>query len=151
MSPFRFLCSKPARCFPCASSHFSEPFTIISLPCPGAQGEPHRPFTVLWTPAFEPREKSGLAHDVVLLIWLNRTAATVRPPTLVCRPSSRALRLQVPLPTIRARSPLDLYVLIVVECAALLVSPPRSNRRLAHACPHAQGGGRFCLWPAIPS
>jgi hypothetical protein len=82
-------------------------------------------------------EKSGLAHDVVLLIWLNRTAATARPPTLVCRPSSRALRLQVPLPTIRARSPLDLYVIIVVECAALLVPPPRSNRRLAHACTHA--------------
>jgi hypothetical protein len=81
--------------------------------------------------------KSGLAHDVVLLIWLNRAAATARPPTLVCRPSSRALRLQVPLPTICERAPLDLYVLFVVECAALLVSPSRSNRRLAHACTHA--------------
>jgi hypothetical protein len=78
----------------------------------------------------------GLAHDVVLLIWLNRTAATARPPTLVCRPSSRALRLQVPLPTIRARSPLDLYVLIAVKCAELLVSPSWSNRWLAHACTH---------------
>jgi hypothetical protein len=63
--------------------------------------------------------------------------ATAQTPLLVCRPSSQALRLQVPLPTIRARSPLDLYVLIVVECAALLVSPSRSNRRLVHACMHA--------------
>jgi hypothetical protein len=96
-------------------------------------------------------EKSGLAHDVVLLIWLNRTAATARLPTLVCRPSSRALRLQVPLPTIRARSPLDLYVIIAVKCAELLVSPSWSNRRLAHACTHVQGSGRFCLWLAIPN
>jgi hypothetical protein len=54
----------------------------------------------------------------------------------VCRPSSRALRLQVLLPTIRSRAPLDLSVLLAVECAKLLVSPSRSNRRQAHACTH---------------
>jgi hypothetical protein len=88
---------------------------------------------------------------VMCLLWLNRTAATARPPTLVCRPSSRALRLQVPLPTIRARAPLDLSVLIVVECAALLVSPSRSNHRLVHACMHAWRGTRFCLYLIVPS
>jgi hypothetical protein len=55
----------------------------------------------------------------------------------VCRPSSRALRLQVPLPTICARAPLDLSVLSAVERAALLVLPSRLNRRLVHACMHA--------------
>jgi hypothetical protein len=73
---------------------------------------------------------------VMCLPWLNCTTATVRLPTLVCRPSSRALRLQVPLPMIRARTPLDLSVLLAVECAELLVSPLRSIRRLAHACTH---------------
>jgi hypothetical protein len=43
---------------------------------------------------------------------LHCTAA--RPPTLVCRPSSRALRLQVLLPTIRAHTLLDLSVLLTV-------------------------------------
>jgi hypothetical protein len=52
---------------------------------------------------------------------------------LVYQPSSRALCLQVPLPTIRARAPLDLYVLIAIKRAALLVLPSRSNRRLAEA------------------
>jgi hypothetical protein len=54
----------------------------------------------------------------------------------VSRPSSRALRLQVPLPTIRARAPIDLSALLAVKCAELLVSPSWSNRRLAHACTH---------------
>jgi hypothetical protein len=125
MSLFRFLCSKPARCFPCSSSHFSEPFNVISLPCPGAQGEPHRPFTVLWIPAFEPREKSGLAHDVVLLIWLNRTAATARPPTLVCRPSSQSLHLQVPLPS-TARAP---RMTVTSSC-------PNGHAHAALSCEH---------------
>jgi hypothetical protein len=116
---------------------FVEPVTTVLLSRPEAQGEPSTPFTLLWTRPSSRGEKLGLAHDVVPIIWLNRTAATARLPTLVCRPSSRALRLQVPLPTFRARAPLDLYVLIAVKCAALLVSPSRSNRRLAHACTHA--------------
>jgi hypothetical protein len=120
-----------------SASPFVESVTTVLLSRPETQGEPSTPFTLLWTRPSSRREKLGLAHDVVLIIWLNRTTATARPPTLVCRPSSRALRLQVPLPTIRARAPLDLYVLIAVECAALLVSPSRSNRRLAHACTHA--------------
>jgi hypothetical protein len=37
----------------------------------------------------------------------------------------------------RARAPLDLYVLIAVERAALLVLSARLNRRLVHACMHA--------------
>jgi hypothetical protein len=37
----------------------------------------------------------------------------------------------------RARALLDLYVLIAVERAALLVLPARLNRRLVHACMHA--------------
>jgi hypothetical protein len=55
----------------------------------------------------------------------------------MCRPSSRALRLQVPLSMIRARAPLDLSVLSAVERTALLVLPPRLNRRLVHVCMHA--------------
>jgi hypothetical protein len=82
------------------------------------------------------RGKNRALPMVMCLLWLNCTAATARPPTLVCRPLSRALRLQVPLPTIRARAPLDLSVLLAVECAELLVSPSRSNRRHAHACTH---------------
>jgi hypothetical protein len=37
----------------------------------------------------------------------------------------------------RARAPLDLYVFIAVERAALLVLPARLNRRLVHTCMHA--------------
>jgi hypothetical protein len=83
------------------------------------------------------RGKNRALPMVMCLLWLNCIAATARPPTLVCRPSSRALRLQVPLPTIRAHAPLDLSVLSAVERAALLVLPSRLNRRLVHACMHA--------------
>jgi hypothetical protein len=83
------------------------------------------------------RGKNRALPMVMCLLWLNCTAATARPPTLVCRPSSRALRLQVPLSMIRARAPLDLSVLSAVERTALLVLPPRLNRRLVHVCMHA--------------
>jgi hypothetical protein len=49
------------------------------------------------------RGKNRALPMVMGMLWLNCTAATARPPTLVCRPSSRALRLQVPLSTIRVR------------------------------------------------
>jgi hypothetical protein len=91
------------------------------------------------------RGKNRALPMVMCLLWLNYTAATARPPMLVCRPSSRALHLQVPLPMIRTRAPLDLSVLLAVECAELLVSPSRSNRRHAHTRTHMYGGGRLCL------
>jgi hypothetical protein len=80
------------------------------------------------------RGKNRALPMVMCLLWLNCTAATARPLTLVCRPSSQALRLQEPLLTIRVRAPLDLSVLSAVERAALLVLPSRLNRRLVHAC-----------------
>jgi hypothetical protein len=39
-----------------------------------------------------------------MCLYVSLHRATARPPTLVCRPLSRALRLQVPLPSFRARS-----------------------------------------------
>jgi hypothetical protein len=38
---------------------FVEPVTTVLLPRPETQGEPSTPFTLLWNPAFEPREKIG--------------------------------------------------------------------------------------------
>jgi hypothetical protein len=62
----------------------------------------------LVVPAFVPRSCAMMCPYACL------HRATAPPPTLVCRPSSRALRLQVPLPTIRARTPLDLSILLAV-------------------------------------
>jgi hypothetical protein len=53
-------------------------------------------------PSLRAKGKTGHCAWCCALLWLTRIAATARPPTLVCRPSSRALHLQVPLPTIRA-------------------------------------------------
>jgi hypothetical protein len=66
------------------------------------------------------------------------TALRRRADAVACVPTiESSLTLAGAAAVDRARAPLDLYVLIAVERAALLVLPSRLNRRLAHACTHA--------------
>jgi hypothetical protein len=125
--------------FPCTASIHLTDDVFDGMPEHSAKplGEHPAPILLSLLAGLRAEGKIGHCPWCCALIWLNRTAATARPPTLVCRPSSRALRLQVPLPMTRTRAPLDLYVLIIVECVALLVSLSRSNHQLAHACTHA--------------
>jgi hypothetical protein len=120
--------------------------SLLCVPCSAAlasQSPHHRdhdhqvsimPLLPPWLPALvswgstEPNRR-GQAKPLPALL-----SAATRSLSFVCRPSSRALRLQVLLPMICGCAPLALFVCIADEHATLPVTSSRPSCRFARSC-----------------
>jgi hypothetical protein len=118
--------------------------TAASPSCPGTQGE-SPPFTLLWTqPSSRGWTEPCELADGVLPAACSRHHAD--PPTLESWPSSRAGRLQVPLPS----SPRALLCLAVVSfhCSTCVAELWFATGTHTLSTPPSSQGPAF-LWPGV--